>query len=298
MKKMLFILNPYAGTRKANKVLTEIITIFNRADYEVIVHMTAGAGDAARVAEGKAGEVDIVVCCGGDGTFSEVLSGVMHSGVDVPLGYIPAGSTNDFAISLRLSTDILQAAQDIVDGTVQTYDVGLFGERYFSYVASFGAFTKASYATTQSAKNTLGHTAYLLGGIQELSQIRKVHVRMELDDQVIEDDFLFGAISNATSYAGIVSLDPKQVDMRDGQFEILLIRAPKNLAEISECIQAVQSQKYNCSMITFCSSSTVRVFTDPEMPWTLDGEREEGHEEILVRNLHQAMRLVHREEAE
>ena len=295
MKKMLFILNPYAGTRKANKVLTEIITIFNQADYEVIIHMTAGPGDAARAAERKAKDVDIVVCCGGDGTFSEVLSGVMHAGVDVPLGYIPAGSTNDFASSLRLSTDILQAAQDIVDGTEQTYDVGLFGDRYFSYVASFGAFTKASYATTQSAKNALGHTAYLLGGMQELSQIRKVHVRMELDDQVIEDDFLFGAISNSTSYAGIVSLDPKQVDMRDGQFEILLIRAPKNLAEITECIQAVQSQKYNCAMITFCNSSKIRVFTDPEMPWTLDGEKEDGHEEVLVQNLHLAMRLVHRE---
>ena len=295
MKKMLFILNPYAGTRKANKVLTEIITIFNRADYEVITHITAGPGDAARAAERKAKDVDIVVCCGGDGTFSEVLSGVMHAGVDVALGYIPAGSTNDFASSLRLSTDILQAAQDIVDGTEQTYDVGLFGDRYFSYVASFGAFTKASYATTQSAKNALGHTAYLLGGMQELSQIRKVHVRMELDDQVIEDDFLFGAISNSTSYAGIVSLDPKQVDMRDGQFEILLVRAPKNLAEITECIQAVQSQKYNCAMITFCNSSKIRVFTDPEMPWTLDGEKEDGHEEVLVQNLHLAMRLVHRE---
>lgn len=296
MKKMLFIVNPYAGTRKANKVLTEIITIFNRGGYDVSVYMTAGAGDAAQMAERKAKEVDIVVCCGGDGTFSEALSGVMRSGADVPLGYIPAGSTNDFAISLRLSTDLLQAARDIVEGQPQTYDLGLFGERYFSYVASFGAFTRASYSTPQSAKNTLGHTAYLLEGIQELSQIRKFHIRMELDDQVIEDDFLFGAISNATSYAGIVSLDPKQVDMRDGQFEILLVRAPKNLAEITECIQAVQSQRYNCAMVTFCNSSKVRVFADPEMPWTLDGEKEDGHAQVDVRNLHLAMRVVRREE--
>jgi YegS/Rv2252/BmrU family lipid kinase len=240
--------------------------------------------------------VDIVVCCGGDGTFSEVLSGVMHAGVDVALGYIPAGSTNDFASSLRLSTDILQAAQDIVDGTEQTYDVGLFGDRYFSYVASFGAFTRASYATPQSVKNMLGHTAYLLEGINELSQIRNEHVRLEIDGEVVEDDFIFGAISNSTSLGGVLTLDPDVVDLADGQMEILLVRAPQNLTELAECIQAVQTQKYSCSMITFQSAKKIRIFANPFMPWTLDGEREDGHEQVDVENIHHAIHIVKRVE--
>ena len=292
MKKLLFIMNPYAGQRKANRFLPDIIGIFNRAGYEVIIHMTTGSGDATHVAQRKAPEVDLIVCCGGDGTFSETASGVLRSGVDVPVGYIPAGTTNDFATSLGLPSDILLAAQLAINGTAESIDIGMFENKHFSYVASFGAFTRASYATPQNIKNALGHTAYILGGISELSQIRKVHVRLELDEQTVEDDFLFGAISNTTSYAGLVTLDPKQVDMRDGQLEVLLVRAPQNLAEITECIQAVQNQVYNCSMITFCRCREMTIYADPDMPWTLDGEREDGHSRIHIQNLHLALRVV------
>ena len=295
MKKLLFVMNPYAGTRHAVKNIADIIAIFNRAEYDVLAYMTAGQGDAARIAREKAGEVDLVVCAGGDGTFNETISGILESGLDIPVGYIPCGSTNDFAASLKLPTNVLQAAKDIVSGKPVTYDVGLFGDRYFSYVASFGAFTKASYATPQNMKNTLGHMAYILGGISELSQIRKEHIRIELDDQVIEDDFIFGAVSNSTSMAGILTLDPKQVDMRDGKFELLLVRAPKNLVEIGECIQALQTQKYNCAMMTFLSAQNLTVYAKAEMPWTLDGERADGHERVEIRNLHHAIRLMKKE---
>lgn len=294
MKRMLFIMNPYAGQRKANRHLPDILTIFNRAGYEVIVHMTAGTGDAARIAEAKAPEVNLIACCGGDGTFNETVSGILRSGADVPVGYIPAGSTNDFAASLKLPTDPLQAARDIVEGTPVAYDLGQFNDRYFSYVASFGAFTRVSYATPQNVKNALGHTAYLLSSIQEISQIRNEHVRMEIDGEIVEDDFLFGAICNSTSVGGILTLDPKQVDMGDGQFEILLVRMPRNLTEVSECIQAVQNQKYNCAMITFRSAREVAIWPDPTMPWTLDGEKADGAEEIRVENLHLAIRLMQR----
>ena len=292
MKKMLFVMNPYSGMRKANRYLADIIALFNRADFEVIVHMTAGQGDATRIVERRAAEMDLIVCCGGDGTFNETISGMLKAGVDVPLGYIPAGSTNDFAASLKLPTNIMQAAADIVEGEPVPYDVGKFGDRYFSYVASFGAFTKASYSTPQSIKNMLGHTAYVLEGINELSQIKNEHVRIEMDGQVIEDDFLFGAISNSTSVGGILTLSPEIVDMADGQMEVLLVRAPRNLTEITECIQAVQSQKYSCAMITFRSTSKVRIFADPDMPWTLDGEKEEGHAEVTAENLHHAVRIM------
>lgn len=294
MKKMLFIMNPFAGQKKANKHLADILLLFSNAGYEVTVHMTRDVGDAMDAAFRRGKEADMVVCCGGDGTLNETVTGLLRSGGDVPIGYIPAGTTNDFASSLKLSTNIMQAAQDIVDGQPVPYDVGKFGDRFFSYVASFGAFTKASYIVPQNIKNALGHTAYVLGGISELSQIRNEHIRMEIDGQTVEDDFLFGAICNSTSIGGILTLDPKQVDMGDGLFEILLVRAARNLAEITECIQAVQTQKYNCAMITFRSAKKVRIFASADMPWTLDGEKEEGHEEVEVENLHHAIRLMQR----
>ena len=294
MKKMLFIMNPISGMRRAAKHLADILNLYNRAGYETLVHLTGCQGDAREVVLRHGKDVDIIVCCGGDGTLNETISGVMESGVDTPIGYIPAGSTNDLAASLKLSNNIMQAAQDILDSEPVAYDVGRFGGRYFSYVASFGAFTKASYSTPQSIKNALGHTAYVLESINELSQIRKEHVRMEIDGQVIEDDFLFGAISNSTSVGGILTLDPKQVDMADGKLEILLVRAPQDLLELSECIVAVQTQKYNCAMITFRSAEKIKVYADPFMPWTLDGEREEGHSMVDVENVHHAIRLMQR----
>ena len=294
MKNMLFVMNPYSGMRKAVRYLADIISLFNRSGYDVTTHMTAGPGDATAVVERLAPKMDLIVCCGGDGTLNETITGMLHAGVDVPIGYIPSGSTNDFASSLKLSMNIMQAAQDILDGEPVSYDVGRFGDRYFCYVASFGAFTKASYTTPQNVKNALGHTAYVLEGINELSQIRMEHVCMEIDDDIVEDDFLFGAISNSTSVGGILTLAPSLVDMSDGLMEVLLVRAPRNLMEISECIQAVQSQKYNCSMITFRSAKKVRILANPEMPWTLDGEKEEGHEEVTAENIHHAIRLIQR----
>lgn len=292
---MLFIMNPYAGMRKANRYLPDILSIFNRADYQVTVHMTSGTGDCERITELLANDMDLVACAGGDGTFSEAVNGVLRSGADVPLGYIPCGSTNDFAHALKISTNVLQAARDIVEGTPTQYDIGKFGDRYFTYVASFGAFTRASYNTPQNIKNALGHTAYLLSGISELSQLRKEHMRIETDDQVIEDSFLFGAICNSTSVGGILTLDPKRVDMADGKFELLLIRSPKDILEISDCIIALQTKKYNCAMITFLSTSHLTVSADPDMSWTLDGEKGQGAETIEIQNLHHAIRLMKKE---
>ena len=293
MKKMLFIMNPYAGMRKASKVLPEILAEFNRAEWDVHAYMTKGPGDGREVVKNRASEMDLVVCCGGDGTFNETVAGVLESGADVPVGYIPAGSTNDFANSLGLPADPVEAAKRIIAGKPEKYDVGCFGGRYFTYVASFGAFTKASYSTPQNIKNALGHTAYILEGIQELSQLgSKLHLRLEMDGETVEDDFIFGAICNSTSVGGILTLDPKQVDMRDGMFEVLLVRYPRDLVEIAECIQAVQKQTYNCKMMTFRSTRQVKINADPKMDWTLDGEKEPGKAEIEVENVHHAIRLV------
>lgn len=291
MKKMLFILNPYAGMRKANRALADILLVFNQAEFDVHTYITAGPQDAISAVKRLASDMDLVVCCGGDGTFNETVTGLLESGLDLPVGYIPAGSTNDFATSLKLSADPVTAARQIVDGKEESYDVGQFGDRYFSYVASFGAFTKASYTTPQSVKNALGHTAYMLEGIRELSQIRKTRVRLELNGEVLEDDYLFGAICNSTSVGGILTLDPNQVDMTDGKFEVLLVRAPKDLSEITECIMAVQKQQYNCRMMTFRSAKEVKIYTDDELAWTLDGEKAASHGQVTITNLHHAIRL-------
>jgi len=292
MKKMLFILNPCAGMRKANKILPDIIAAFNRADYDVSVYITAAPGEARQQTASRAAQLDLIVCCGGDGTFNETVAGLLDSGADTPIGYIPAGSTNDFAGSLGLPTNPLEAAKAIIGGTPTCYDVGSFGGRVFTYVASFGAFTRASYATPQSVKNALGHTAYVLSGISELSQIKDIHAKFQLEDEVLEGDYLFGAICNSTSIGGIAKLDPSQVDMSDGVFELLLVRAPKDLAEIAECINAVQKQQYNCGMITFRTVSRLTVTTEDGTNWTLDGEMEPARDAVEIQNLHHAIRLV------
>lgn len=292
MKKMLFILNPNAGQRRANRYLAEILSVFNRADYDVQVYVTAGRGEAMEVAKTRAGEVDLIVCCGGDGTYNETMTGLLQSGKDIPIGYIPAGSTNDFASSLGLPTSPVAAAKMIAGGVVQRYDVGSFGGRHFAYVASFGAFTRTSYATPQSIKNSLGHMAYLLEGIQELSQIKTHHLRIETGEEVIEDDFLFGAICNSTSLGGILKLDSSVVDMQDGKFELLLVRAPKDIMELTACLQAVQTKKYNCKMMTFLNTGNLRIYAPEDMPWTVDGEKEEGHSVIDVENIQQAIGIM------
>ena len=299
LKKLLFIINPCAGMRKAAKVMPEILSVFNRADYDVRVYVTAEAGDAVQAVKRLANGVDLVVCCGGDGTFNETVNGLIQAGLDLPIGYIPAGSTNDFAASLKLSSDPVEAARQIAEGVPRWYDAGRFGERYFSYVASFGAFTKASYSTPQSAKNLLGHVAYVLEGMQELPQLRKHHVKLTLDGgETLEDDYIFGAICNSTSVGGVMTLDPKQVDLQDGKFEVLLIRMPKSLQEISDFLLAVQKQQYNNAMMLFRNASHILVEAEPDMLWTLDGEKEEGHATVEVQNLHRAVRILQKEEKE
>lgn len=294
MRKLLFIMNPFAGQKKANKVLPEILMLFTEAGFEINISMTTGPGAAAQLAAERGGMADLVVCCGGDGTLNETIAGLLDAGLDVPVGYIPSGTTNDFASSLNLSHNPIQAAKDILEGDPVAYDICRFGDRYFCYVASFGAFTKASYAVPQTLKNALGHTAYVLGGISELSQIRNEHVRMEIDGEVVEDDFLFGAICNSTSVGGILTLPQDQVDMGDGIFEVMLIRAPRHINEIADCILAVQNQTYNCGMITFRPAKAVKILADPSMAWTLDGEKADGYREIPVENLHHAVKIMKR----
>ena len=295
MKKLLLILNPCSGKKKASHALADVVNVFNRGGYDVTVYITAARGDATTVVAQRAPEFDLVVCAGGDGTFNETISGLLAGGHDTPIGYLPAGSTNDFASSLHLSKNLVEAARDIVEGTPRRLDVGRFNDRYFSYVASFGAFTRASYATSQNVKNALGHLAYLLSGIKELAYIRSRRLRFTLDDgRVLEDEYIFGAISNSTSVAGILTLSEDLVDMNDGVFELLLVRKPENLLELNDCVLALTTQDYHTPMLTFTSTRSVEIEAPDDMDWTLDGEREPGRAHCRAENLHDAIRIVTR----
>ena len=296
MQKLLFIVNPCAGQKKILRHLPDVITLFSREGWEVTVYMTEESGHGTRIARDRCGEFDRIVCAGGDGTLNEVITGVLQAGANTPIGYIPCGSTNDFASTLRLPGNILQSARIAATGTPVPHDVGRFGERFFSYVASFGAFTRASYTTPQNVKNALGHLAYWLEGISELAQIRPAHARFEYDGKVVEGDYIFGAISNSTSVGGVLTLDPRDVDLQDGRFELLLIRSPRDRNEFRDLLRALREQRYEASVITFDSFSRLTVCQKDPTPWSLDGERAEGQSCIAVENLHHAIQIIHNRE--
>lgn len=292
-KKMLLILNPISGKMTGKRHLAEVLEKFCRADYAPLTFVTTGPGHAARLAEQYGGGVDLVVCLGGDGTFNEVVSGLLKGGHTTPMGYLPCGSTNDFASSIGLKRSIPAAADAVLKGAPHAYDIGRFGDRYFSYVASFGIFTRASYATPQDVKNTLGHLAYLLEGVKELPNIQPRHVRLEVDGQVLEGDYLFGAVSNSLKVGGILALNPERVDMSDGRLELLLVKMPHNPVELSECIRALVEQKYDSECITFLSGKEFTVSAPPDMEWSLDGEWGPGGEWAKIHILPGAVTLIH-----
>ena len=294
MRSMHLIVNPNAGTRQARRFLPEIISVFNRAGYLCTVCITEKRGDAVDYARDHTGGADLVVACGGDGTLNEVITGLQLGGRDMLLGYIPCGSTNDFANGLGLPAAPLMACESIVYGRPQDLDVGLFGkDRYFSYTASFGAFTSVSWSTPQNVKNVLGHAAYILEGIRSLTDIRPIHMKITADGQVYEDDFIFGAICNSTSLGGVLKLEDSQVHMSDGRFEALFIPFPPDLIVLNRILNALRTHHYEDESLHFLRASVFTFEGSPDVTWTLDGEAAEGAALIEVRNIHNAIRLLH-----
>ncbi len=292
-RKVLIILNPTAGQKRANAELTEIVRLFTANEYLPTVLTTLRRGDGTLYAKNLAGEFDLVVAIGGDGSFNEVVAGVIGSGAGTPVGYIPAGSTNDFADSLKLRSDISGAAMDIIKGYPILLDIGEFNGRCFTYVASFGAFTKTSYTTPQDVKNALGRLAYILSGISSLGEIRPIHLKAEVDGRTFEDDYIFGAVTNSTSMGGIVKLDEGLVDMSDGRFEMLLVKNPRDLIEIAEIVRAVTESDFSDEeQFVFLSGSDFLIHNPEMVDWTLDGEYQKGTAEIRIKNLRHALTLM------
>lgn len=292
-RKAVIIMNPVSGMKLGKRYLADILYLFAQEGYETLCLMTQKRGDGEALACEHASDADVVVCIGGDGTYTEVAAGVIASGAGTPIGYIPAGSTNDFANSLKLSHDIMTAAKDILSGSPRNYDMCRFGDRYFSYIASFGAFTRASYSAPQNMKNMLGHLAYVLEGMRELSSMRSEHVVIEMDNGTVLDDYyLFGGFCNSTSVGGIITLDPKLVDMHDGLFEILLVKAPRNTIELTECIRALTEQDYNSGILRLYSASHAKVTTDYTMDWSLDGEHVQSCGTVELFDIKDAVQII------
>ena len=294
MKTMYLIFNPNAGTRQGRRFLPEIISSFNRAGWLCSVFVTDKRGDAVDFVRAHGAEADLIVACGGDGTLNEVITGLQLGAYQTSLGYIPCGSTNDFANGLVLPTAPLLACEAVISGTPQTLDAGLFmPDRYFSYTASFGAFTSVSWSTPQNVKNVLGHVAYILEGIRSLADIHPIHMRITADSEQYEDDFIFGAVCNSTSLGGILRLEDNQVHMNDGLFEALFIPFPADLLVLNRILTALRTHHYEDESLHFLRASSFLFEGSPEVTWTLDGEAAEGGARVEIRNIHNAIRIVH-----
>ena len=292
-KKLLLIINPVAGKMKTKNALFDIVNVFCDHDFDVTVKITKRKGHGKEIAALEARDYDIVVCCGGDGTLNEVISGIVSEKIETPIGYIPAGSTNDFANSIGLSGNIKQAAKDIATGSPVKLDIGTFKGVYFTYIASFGAFTSTSYTTPQATKNLLGHMAYILEGIKDFSSIKPVHIKVEADGKTYEGEYIFGGIANSTSVGGIVKLNKELVDMSDGFFEVVLIKNPKNIININDVIVALAKSEYkNNRSIDYFNASEIKIKTEGTLPWTVDGEYADGSGEFVIKNLKQQLTII------
>lgn len=291
-KTLLFLVNPRAGRTRSAAPLFEAAAHFSEMGYLVSIRQTQYPGHAAELAEEEGAHFDCVVCCGGDGTLNETVNGVMRLEKAPPVGYIPGGSTNDFASSLGLPGDPVEVARRITASKGRSLDVGTFNGRPFVYVASFGAFTKASYNTSQSVKNDLGHLAYILEGVMDLSTLRPYRATITAGEEVFDGNFLFGAVTNSTSVGGLMKLQQEKVVLDDGLFELLLVPTPTSAAGLQALIRSLVLQDFDNGGVIFRHVSRIVVETPEAFPWTLDGEYGPGSDRVEICNLKQRLTFL------
>ena len=297
MKRLLFIYNPNAGKGLLKPKLSDILDIFVKAGYEVTVYPTQKYRDGYKKVARFEGEYDLLVCSGGDGTLDEVVTGMMQREDKIPIGYIPTGTTNDFANSLHIPKDLLKAADVAVNGEPFACDIGRFNKDVFVYIAAFGLFTDVSYQTKQEIKNVLGHLAYVLEGTKRLFNIPSYKIKVTHDGETIEDEFIFGMVTNSRSVGGFKRITGENVIFDDGVFEVTLFKTPKNPVELNELIGAVVMRQINSDRIYSFKSGEVLFESVEAIPWTLDGEYGGTHEEVVIKNKNQALQIMVKEEA-
>lgn len=291
MKNLLFIFNPAAGRGKIKSKLFEIINTFVKCGYKVTVFPTQNKGDALTIMKRDSQTYDLLVCGGGDGTLNEVISGQMYSGKAIPIGYIPAGSMNDVAHSLKISREIKNAVKNILTGAPRSLDVGKFNDKYFIYVAAFGAFTDISYTTSQKNKNMIGILSYYLEGIKKITDLKTRHVKVLYDNKVIEDDFIDGFITNSLYIAGFKNVNYDKTSLNDGMFEMLLIKMPKNIIDLQAIVSALINVKINENYMYYIQTSKLTILSD-EMEWTLDGEFGGAYHKVEIENCNNAIKII------
>lgn len=290
-KKMLFVYNPRAGKGTIKSKLSDVIDVFVKAGYEVLIHPTQKAQDACEQVKAYIDEVDIIACSGGDGTLDEVVTGMMACGRELPVCYMPAGSTNDFANSLFIPRDLVQSASLVTEGKLYGCDIGRFNDDNFAYIAAFGLFTDVAYETNQDIKNVLGHIAYVLEGMKRLFDIKSYNMTITCGEETYEGEYIFGMVTNSRSVGGFKHLTGKNVDMDDGLFEVTFIRRPKNPLELQEIIGSLLIAEDNTELIHSVKASKIVIHSEEEIPWTLDGEYGGSHSEVEIENLHKALKI-------
>lgn len=272
MKKMLFIMNPKAGRTTLKNSLVDVLEVFCNNDYDVRTYLTKSADDAERVVAEEGVGYDVIVCAGGDGTLGNTVAGFMKSGLKVPLGYIPCGSTNDFARSMEIPMTAVEAAEMVVGAEPFSVDIGSLNDKYFVYVAAFGVFSDTSYATPQNMKNIFGHAAYVLQGIKSIANIPSYKMKITIDGETQEGEFIFGMVSNSISVGGFKSITRKGVEFDDGLFEGVLIRTIKTPADLERVVRALLTGDISeKSMVSFRASNVLFEAENP-VAWTCDGE--------------------------
>lgn len=296
-KTLLFVYNPTAGKGQIRNKLSDIIQVFCEADFLVTLMATNRADDAKNAVIEYGSDFDYVVCSGGDGTMNEVANGLMHLDDRPICGYIPAGTVNDFASSLRIPRSMKHAAELVTQGKVFRCDMGAFNDKFFTYVAGFGAFTEVSYTTPQEWKNMLGKTAYFIEGLKHLAEIKPHHMHIVYDEGEVEDDFVLGLVSNSVSVASYKAYKKEDIKMDDGLFEVLFIRDLKNPLELQEVLNALLTKNLDAPEMFRCSSKRIHIVCEDEVPWTLDGEDGGSWREVDLRNYQQVLPIVCGEEA-
>ena len=290
-RRMLFIYNPRAGKAQIRSNLLDIIDIFVKAGYEVTAYPTQARGDAVKAVKERSAGYDIVVCSGGDGTLDEVVSGMMKCEEKLPIGYVPAGSTNDFANSLKIPKSMIKAADIVVSGKDFACDIGTFNNDNFIYVAAFGIFTDVSYQTKQDAKNVLGHAAYLVEGVKRLPAVRAYPLKISYSDQVIEGEFLYGMVTNSYSVGGFRGITGQDILLDDGLFEVTLIRKPSNPLDLNSIILALVDKRVKSEHIYTFKTSKLVVESEDPVSWTLDGEFGGDHCKAVIENRQQVLNI-------
>lgn len=297
MKRLLFIYNPHAGKALLKPKLSDVIDIFVKAGYEVVAYPTQSYRDGyKKVSQYDSKEFDLVVCSGGDGTIDEVVTGMMRREDRDPVGYIPTGTTNDFANSLHIPKGLLSAADTAVNGVVFPCDVGRFNDDIFVYIAAFGLFTDVSYQTKQELKNVLGHLAYVLEGTKRIFNVPSYRIKVSHDGEELEDEFIFGMVTNSRSVGGFRNMIGKQVVFDDGLFEVTLIRTPKNPIELQEIVAALLIEQVDTKHMHSFKTGKIVFESLEEIPWTLDGEFGGAHDRVEIENLKQQLEIMVPEE--